>query len=190
MRRGRAVDSAADDDLKKIVFKRGEDIKRSLAREDIHRRQVQARLGQAWAEYETGLTWPPESSRAQQRPCRRPTSASIRFATSSASGLPVTTPASAAAFAAVILGDAEKAFAIFEELLRSLPDEPADFHALRGKAAVQALEISLVPEAKKYKQGVDIAQRWVAAATASERCRTSSISAIRFPGRGGGRWPI
>ncbi len=39
-----AVDSAADEELKKIVFKRGEDIKRSLAREDIHRRQAQARL--------------------------------------------------------------------------------------------------------------------------------------------------
>ena len=62
-------------------------------------------------------------------------------------------------------GDAEKAFAAFEQLLRDLPDEPADFHALRGKAAVQALEVWLRPAAKKYKQGVDIAQRWVAGET-------------------------
>ena len=60
------------------------------------------------------------------------------------------------------LGESEKAFAIFEELL-GLPDDPADFHALRGKAAVQALETSLRPDVKKYKQGLDIAQRWLGA---------------------------
>ncbi len=58
------------------------------------------------------------------------------------------------------LGESAKAFAIFEELL-DLPDDPADFHALRGKAAVQALETSLRPEVKKYKQGLDIARRWI-----------------------------
>src|SRR5208337_1890967 len=47
------------------------------------------------------------------------------------------------------LGESEKAFAIFEELF-GLPDDPADFHTLRGKAAGQALVTSLRPEVKKF----------------------------------------
>ncbi len=176
-----AVDSAADDDLKKIVFKRGEDVKQSLAREEIHRRQAQARLGQAWAEYETGLTWPPESS---QR------TAALQGADRRFDTICDQQRQRLAGYYARLgrglccrdLGDTERAFAIFEELLQSLPDEPADFHALRGKAALQALEISLVPEAKKYKQALDIAQRWIAAATASERSDELD-SAIRFLAR-------
>ena len=81
------------------------------------------------------------------------------------------------------LGESEKAFAIFEELL-SLPDDPADFHTLRGKAAVQALETSLRPEVKKYKQGLDIAR---AVAGGRSPLRESAASgevdlAIRFLG--------
>ena len=62
-----------------------------------------------------------------------------------------------------------------------MPDDPADFHALRGKAAVQALETALDPEAKKYRQGVDIAQRWIG----GDHSQTASPEvdlAIRFLG--------
>jgi tetratricopeptide (TPR) repeat protein len=159
-----AIDSAADDELNKIVFKRGEDIKRSLAREEIHRRQAQARLARAWAEYETALTWPPESAER---------AAAMQKAATRFDAVFEQQRERLGGYYARLgrglcyreSGDMEKAFAAFEQLLRDLPDQPADFHALRGKAAVQALEISLLPEAKKTKQGVDIAQRWVAGET-------------------------
>ena len=78
------------------------------------------------------------------------------------------------------LGESEKAFAIFEELL-GLPDDPADFHTLRGKAAVQALETALRPEVKKYKQGLDIARRWIG----GDHPQTASAGARFRRGRSG-----
>ena len=159
-----AVDGAADDELKNIVFKRGEDIKRSLAREDVHRRQAQARLGRAWARYETGLTFAPHSAEGE---------AALQEAGRRFDAIYDQQRERLAGYYARLgrglcyreQGDVEKAFSIFEELFSRLPDAPADFHALRGKAAVQALEISLRPEAGKYKQGLDIARRWVAGET-------------------------
>ena len=153
------IDKAADEELKQIVFVRGNDIKQSEARDQIHRRQLQARLARAWVQYEMGQTYPAgsvERTAALQ-------DAGKRFDT-----LYDQQRERLAGFYARLgrglcwkdLGESEKAFAIFEELL-GLPDDPADFHALRGKAAVQALETSLLPEVKKYKQGLDIAQRWL-----------------------------
>jgi tetratricopeptide (TPR) repeat protein len=158
------VDSAADAELKNIVFKRGEDVKRSLAREEIHRRQAQARLGQAWARYETGLTFAPHSSENK---------AALQEAGRRFDAIYDQQRERLAGYYARLgrgmccreLGDVEKAFSVFEELFSRLPDAPADFHSLRGKAAVQALEISLRPEAAKYKQGLDIARRWIEAET-------------------------
>jgi tetratricopeptide (TPR) repeat protein len=153
------IDKAADEELKRIVFVRGNDIKRSEARDEIHRRQLQARLAQAWVQYEMGQTDPsgsPERTAAVQE-------AGNRF-----DKLFDQQRERLAGFYARLgrglcckdLGESARAFAIFEELLL-LPDDPADFHAVRGKAAVQAIEISLRPEVKKYKQGLDIAQRWI-----------------------------
>ena len=156
-----AVDSRAEVELKKIVFVRGEDIKRSEARDEIHRRQIEARLARAWVQYEKGLTYPLASSGR---------ATALQEAGRQFDTIYDQQRELLAGFYARLgrglcckeLGDAEKAFAIFEELLGLLPDDPADFHALRGKAAMQALEIALLSEVKKYKQGLDIAQRWIA----------------------------
>ena len=152
------IDKAADEELKHIVFVRGEDIKRSEARDQIYRRQLQARLGRAWAQYELAQTWPAGSGER---------TAGLQEAANRFDAIYDQQRERLAGFYARLgrglccrdLGESEKAFAIFEELL-ALPDEPADFHTLRGKAAVQALETALRPEVKKYKQGLDIAQRW------------------------------
>ncbi len=153
------VDKAADEELKQIVFVRGDDIKRSAARDEIHRRQLRARLARAWVQYEIGQTYEPGSG-------QRTTAlqdAGKRFDT-----LDEQQHERLAGFYARLgrglcwkeLGEGEKAFAIFETLF-GLPDDSADFHALRGRAAVQALETALRPEVKKYKPGLDIAQRWL-----------------------------
>ena len=153
------IDKAADEELKQIVFVRGDEIKRSEARDQIHRRQLQARLARAWVQYEMGQTYPAGSGER---------TAALQEAGKRFDTLYDQQRERLAGFYARLgrglcckdLGESEKAFAIFEELL-GLPDDPADFHALRGKAAVQALETSLRPEVKKYKQGLDIAQRWI-----------------------------
>ncbi len=153
------IDQACDEELKRIVFDRGNEIKQSEARDQIHRRQLQARLARAWVQYEMGQTYPAGSSER---------TAALQDAGSRFDALYNQQRDRLAGFYARLgnglcwkdLGESEKAFAIFEGLL-SLPDDPADFHTLRGKAAVQALEISLRPEVKKYKQGLDIAQRWI-----------------------------
>jgi len=153
------IDQAAEVELKQIVFVRGDDIKRSEARDQIHRRQLQARLARAWAQCEMGQTYPADSAER---------TSTLQDAGHRFDLIHDQQRERLAGFYARLgrgfcwknLGESEKAFAIFEELL-GLPDDPADFHALRGKAAMQALEIALQPEVKKYKQGLDIAQHWI-----------------------------
>jgi hypothetical protein len=155
------VEKAAEDELNHLGFERGDDIKRSEAREQLHRRQVEARLARAWVQYELGQTYPSGSGERTSAL----DSAGKRF-----DALYDQQRERLAGFYARLgrglcwkdLGEGEKAFKIFEELV-ALPDDPADFHVLRGKAAVQALEIALGPETKKYKSGMDIAQRWLSA---------------------------
>jgi tetratricopeptide (TPR) repeat protein len=156
-----AADSAAEAELKKIVFKRGEDIKRSELREELHRQQIQARLARAWVQYERALTY---DTAAGER------MAALNDAASRFEAIDQQQRERLAGFYAQLgrglcmkeQGEPGKAFALFEEMFGQLPDDPADFRVLRGRAAVQALEIALRPDVKKYKQGLDIAQRWIA----------------------------
>ena len=153
------IDKAADEELKQIGFVRGDDIKQSEVRDRIHRRQLQAHLGRAWVEYEVGQTYPAGSGER---------TAALQEAGKRFDAIYDQQRERLAGFYARLgrglcfrdLGESEKAFAIFEELL-GLPDDPADFHTLRGKAAVQALETALRPEVKKYKPALDIARRWL-----------------------------
>ena len=174
-----AADSAAEAELKKIVFKRGEDIKRSEARDDLHRRQIEARLARAWVQYERALTY---DSASRER------TAALNDAAGRFEAIDQQQHERLAGFYARLghglcyeeLGDAAKAFALFEEMLVQLPDDPADFHALRGRAAVQALQIALRPDMKKYKEGLDIAQRWIAGAGGA--APTDCDLAVRYLG--------
>ncbi|MGO9114927.1 MAG: hypothetical protein ACLP9L_37420 [Thermoguttaceae bacterium] len=153
------VDNAANEELKQIAFVRGDDIKRSEARDHVHGRQLQARLARAWVQYEMGQTYSADSGERMK---------ALQDAGSRFDALYDQQRERLAGFYARLgrglcwkdLGESEKAFAVFEELL-GLPDDQADFHTLRGKAAVQALETSLRPELKKFKSGLDIAQRWL-----------------------------
>ncbi len=153
------IDQAAEVELKQIVFVRGGDIKQSEARDQIHRRQLQARLARAWTQYEMGQTY--SAGNAER-------TSNLQDAGHRFDAIYDQQRERLAGFYARLgrglcwkdLGESEKAFAIFEELL-GLPDHPDDFHTLRGKAAIQAMEISLRPEVKKYKRGLDIAQRWI-----------------------------
>ena len=174
------VDKRAKEELKHIGFVRDE-LQRSEARDQIHRRQLQARLGGAWAQYEMGQTYPPQSN--ERTAALEDAGKRFDLIYDQQRDLKLL-----AGFYARLgrglcwkdLGEAGKAFAVFEELL-GLPDDPADFHVLRGKAAVQALETSLRPEVKKFKEAVDIAQHWVAGdhpATTS----TEVDLAVRFLG--------
>ena len=173
------VAKAADAELKQIVFVRGDDIKRSEARDQIHRRQVEARLARAWVQYETGQTYPAGSGER---------AAGLQEAANRFDAVYDQQRERLAGFYARLgrglcsrdLGESEKAFATFEELL-GLPDDPADFHALRGKAAMQALETALRPEVKKYKQGLDIAQRWIGI-DRTQPASTEVDLAVRFLG--------
>ena len=173
------IDKAADAEVKQIVFVHKDDIKQGEARDQIQRRQLQARLGQAWVQYEMGQTYPPGSP---QR------TAALQDAGKRFDTLYEQQRERLAGFYARLgrglcckeLGEGTKAFAVFEELLAA-PDDPADFHALRGKAAVQALETALDPEVKKYRQGVDIAQRWIGG-DHSQSASPEVDLAIRFLG--------
>ena len=179
------IDRTADEELKKIVFVRGDDVKQSEARDEIHRRQLQARLARAWVQYETGQTYPAGSN--EQR-------AAIQEAGRRFDALYDQQRERLAGFYARLgrglcwkdLGESEKAFAIFVELL-GLPDDPADFHTLRGKAAVQALETASLPEVKKCREGMDIARRWTGGDSAPGSGEVAPASgevdlAIRFLG--------
>ena len=174
-----AADSAAEAELKKIVFRPGEDIKRSEARDELRRRQIQARLARAWVQYERARTYEPTSGER---------AADLNDAAGRFDAIDQQQGERLAGFYARLgrglcskeLGDAGKAFALFEEMLGQLPDDPADFHALRGRAAMQALEIALRPDVKKYKQGLDIAQRWIA--NAGGAAPTEFDLAVRFLG--------
>ena len=174
-----AADSAAEAELKKIVFRRGEDLKRSEARDELHRRQIQARLARAWVLYECASTCEPMSAER---------TAALNDAAGRFDAIDQQQRERLAGFYARLgrglcskeLGDTSKAFSLFEELLGQLPDDPADFHALRGRAAVQALEIALRPDVKKYKQGLDIAQRWIA--NAGGAAPSEFDLAVRFLG--------
>ena len=146
---------------------------------------MQARLAGAWVQYELGQTYPAAA------PVEIRMAASGRSALQDAGNrfdtLYDQQRERLAGFYARLgrglcwkdLGESKKAFAIFEELL-SLPDDPADFHTLRGKAAVQALETSLRPEVKKYKEGLDIARRWIGSDQPSST--SEADLAIRFLG--------
>ncbi len=181
-----AADSAAEVELKKIVFKRGEDIKRSEVRDELHRRQIQARLARASVQYERALTF--DAGNGER-------TAALNDAARRFEAIDQQQRERLAGYYARLgrglcieeLGDTGKAFALFEEMLGQLPDDPADFHTLRGRAAVQALEIALKPDVKKYKQGLDIAQRWIA--NAGGAAPTEFDLAVRFLGMSR-RWPI
>jgi tetratricopeptide (TPR) repeat protein len=153
------IDKTAGEDLKHLVFVPGNDLKRSEARDDVHRRQLQSQLARAWVQYEMGQTYPGGSGER---------TVALQDAGKRFDAIYEQQRDRLAGFYARLgrglcckdLGESEKAFAVFEELL-GLPDNPADFHTLRGKAAVQAMETSLRPDVKKYKQGLDIARRWI-----------------------------
>ena len=153
------IEKAAGEELKQLAFIRSDDVKQAETRDQVRRRQLQASLGRAWVQYEMGQTCPVDSAER---------TAAMQEAGNRFDALYEQQRDRLAGYYARLgrglcsrnLGDDEKAFAIFEELL-GLPDDPADFHALRGKAAVQALEMSLRSEAKKTKQGLDIARRWI-----------------------------
>ena len=155
------IDKAGDEELKQIIPRRGEDIKQTQARDAIRRRQLQARLARAWVQYEMGQTFPAGSSER---------TAALQEAGNRFDAIYDPQLQRLADFYARLgrgmcckdLGESEKAFNIFEEVLGGVPDEPADFHTLRGKAAVQALETALRPELKKYKPALDIARAWLA----------------------------
>ena len=111
------IDKAADEELKQIGFVRDDDIKRSEARDRIHRRQLQARLGRAWVQYEMGQTYPAGSSER---------TAALQDAGNRFDAIYDQQRERLAGFYARLgrglcwkdLGESEKAFAIFEELLR------------------------------------------------------------------------
>ncbi len=155
------IDQAGAEELKQIIPRRGEDIKQTQARDAIRRRQLQARLARAWVQYEMGQTFPAGSSER---------TAALQEAGNRFDAIYDPQLQRLADFYARLgrgmcckdLGESEKAFSIFEEVLGGVPDEPADFHTLRGKAAVQALETALRPELKKYKPALDIARGWLA----------------------------
>ena len=102
------IDKTADEELKKIVPVRGAELKQSQARDQIHRRQLQARLGRAWAQYEMGQTWAAGSRGAARPPWRRRAIASTRFPISSSNGWPISMPGWAAAFAGRTLARAAR----------------------------------------------------------------------------------
>jgi cellulose synthase operon protein C len=157
-----SVDQAAGEELKLPVVVRDDraaEIKRSETLDRIRRRQLQARLARAWVQYELAQTFLADTSDR---------TTAVQEAGKAFDTIHEQQRERLAGFYARLgrglcckdLGESDKAFAIFEELL-ALPDDLADFHALRGKAAVQALEISLQPQVKKYKQGLDIARKWI-----------------------------
>jgi hypothetical protein len=172
------VDSAADGELRRIASARGNgnEVK---PRDPIHRRQVEARLARAWVQYEVAQTFAVGSGER---------TSALEDAGTRFDAIYDQQRQRLAGYYGELgrgmcwkdLGQGEKAFAIFEKLLVG-PDDPADFHAIRGKATVQALETALEPEIKKFKPAVDIARHWLE----SDRPRPTSGDvdvAIRFLG--------
>ncbi len=172
-------DRQADDGLKQIGVVRVNDFQKAETRDQIRRQQVQARLTRAWTQLELAQTFARgDSGRA----------AALAEAAKQFDALEQQQDKRLAGYYARLgrglcwreLGDGQKAFAIFEQLLE-LPNEPADFQTLRGKAALQSLEIAVHPDMKKAKQGLDIAQHWLDA-DRLDGPRTEFDTAIRFLG--------
>ena len=122
------IDKAADEELKQIVFVRGDEIKRSEARD----RSTAGNCRPAWPGPGCSMKWDRPSPAGSGERTTALQDAGKRFDT-----LYDQQPDRLAGYYARLgrglcckdLGESEKAFAIFEELL-DLPDDPADFHAL------------------------------------------------------------
>ena len=173
------MDKQTDEALKKFLFIAARDVQRNEARDQLRREQLQARLARSWVLYEMAQTWEPGSQEQK---------AALVETAGKFGELYAKHREQLGGFYARLgqgrcykdLGDARRAFAMFEELL-AVPDDPEAFRTMKGKAAVQALETALMPDVKKVKEGFDIAEKWAETARPADAASEEGL-AIRYLG--------
>ena len=173
------VERETEESLKKFGFVDPKNLQQTEAREQVRRQQVQARLDRVWVLYEITQTYEPGSAEHKSQLTETADKFGELYAQHKdwLSGL----------YARMgqgrcyrDLGDNQKAFSAFEELL-TRPDEPEAFRSLKSKAAVQALETAMLPDVRKYKQGLEISEKWVDSARRAEASTEAGL-AIRYLG--------
>jgi hypothetical protein len=158
------------------------DTSKAALRERLHGQQLHVRLSQAWLQYELALSYAAGSSERNAALSGAVAKFDLLISLIEPRG-DILAGLYAKLGRGLSLreqGNSGQAFAVFEELLAQ-SDQPADFHALRGRAACEALETALAPGVRKVKPALDIAHAWLAANTESARPDATDL-AIRFLG--------
>jgi hypothetical protein len=148
--------------FKKLGFVNPQDLKRCQVRDQLRRQILQAKLARTWAHEEIAQTYEPGSAefRATLADAARQFAELAEQQRDQLAGLYARLGEGSCYRR---LGEAGKAFAIFEGLL-VWPDEPEALRTLKTRAAVAALETALLPGVNKYKEALDISRKWQQAA--------------------------
>jgi tetratricopeptide (TPR) repeat protein len=173
------IDSRADESRKKLGFVDPRDLKKCQARDNLRRQQLQAQLAGIWAHDEIAQTY--EAGSPEYRQTLLETAQQFsELHEKQGDQLAGLYARLGEASCYRRLGEPRKAFAIFEGLL-IWPDEPPAFRTMKTLAAVAALETALLPGVNKYKEAMDISQKWLLSAQRGELSSQEGL-AIRFLG--------
>ena len=165
--------------LQKVGVVLPNDTEKSAARENLHAEQLRIRLALAALPYELAKSFP-AGSNEHNAALDKAIALFDSLIEQRGDFLGVQYAKLGRALCLRERGRNGEAFAVFEELLAQA-DEPSEFHALRTRAAVEAMQTAMLPDVKKYKPALDIAHAWIAASTKVSQPAASDL-AIRFLG--------
>jgi hypothetical protein len=173
------IEQRSEEQFKKLGFVDLRDLKKCQARDQLRRQILQAKLARIWARDEIAQTYEagsPEFRESLQETARQ----FAELHEQQGDQLAGLYARLGEASCYRRLGEAGKAFAIFEGLL-IWPDEPEAMRTMKTLAAVQALETALLPGVNKYKEAMDISRKWLQSARGGESGSEEGL-AIRFLG--------
>lgn len=147
------------------------------ARDQIRRDLVQARLALAQVAEEIARTYPPDSDERKQRlAAAAKTYYELYDKYSTRLGGLYARLWEGRCYKE--LGQTDKAFEAFDELLTG-PDDPQPFRLLKNKAAILALETSLLPGSQQLKRADAIYREWEKTARATDEASIEGL-AIKY----------
>ncbi|MGD0900237.1 MAG: hypothetical protein ABR915_20580, partial [Thermoguttaceae bacterium] len=173
------IKKQSEESLRKLGFVDPADLKKCHARDRLRREQLQA--GLAWIRAHQEIAGTYEADTVRYRQILRESAAEfaeLHEQQGDQLGGLYARLGEASCYQA--LGEPRHAFAIFEGLL-VWPDEPEAFRTLKTRAAVQALQTAILPGVKKYKEALDISEKWLQTANRDQRASPEGL-AIRFLG--------
>ncbi|MGA2033202.1 MAG: hypothetical protein ABSG68_13170 [Thermoguttaceae bacterium] len=168
------VEKRCDESHKKLGYVDPKDIKKLDERDQVRRDLLQARLSRAGVFYDITRTYEPGT--AEHKAALAESAMKYReLFEKHGERLAGLYARLGQGICLKELGEANKAFAIFEELM-AWPNEPEAFRTMKTKAAVQALETALLPGATKLKEALALAQDWERTSATGEASAKEGLS--------------